>query len=158
MDTYKPSEHDKWMLKLKWQLRRESRFAEEIINGEHQCPEGAMGTPSISTTQDTGAPGDADSFQLARLSRSQYPLMSDTDSKGSSDSSEEEEGLGTEQQAPGLQELTSAELAEAMEIHLEMLAKIAYDEGMGEAQRRATRPAPSATAASGWLKIHAIKK
>ena len=30
-----------------------------------------------------------------------------------------------------------------------MLAKIAYDEGMGEAQRRATRPAPSATAASG---------
>jgi hypothetical protein len=60
VDTYKPSEHDKWMLKLKWQLRRESRFAEEIINGEHQCPEGAMGTPSISTTQDTGAPGDAD--------------------------------------------------------------------------------------------------
>ena len=41
VDIYKPSEHDEWMLKLKWQLRRESRFAEEILNGEHQCPEGA---------------------------------------------------------------------------------------------------------------------
>ena len=58
--TYRPAAHDDYMLELKWILRKESRFAEEIVNGEHMCPGGASGTPSIAYDAD----GDAQEFQL----------------------------------------------------------------------------------------------
>ena len=78
--------------------------------------------------------------------------MSDTDFRGSSDSSGEAESFGAEQQVPDLQRLASAERAEAMEMHLEMLAKVAYDKRKGEAQRRAIKPARNASAASSGSK------
>ena len=125
LGAYKPKEHDLWMLKLNWNLRKKSRFAEEIVKGEHQCPEGAGGTPSVSATLETG--GDQEAFQLSRLSRSYHPYLDKTDSSNSSESEDSGDG---EHHGEASSHLEADELSEAMELHMEMLAQVAYQEGL----------------------------
>lgn len=114
--TYRPAAHDDYMLELKWILRKESRFAEEIVNGEHMCPGGASGTPSIAYDAD----GDAQEFQLPRLTRSPHPHKRQPIADESSDTEDD-------QQMPD--ELDEDELSEVMELHLQQLVRMAYEEG-----------------------------
>ena len=97
--AYHPDQHDKWLHGLKMRLRKDSRFAEQAINGEHTRPDGAA--DALRAGRESGG------FNIDRLSQSNLLCLSEGESSADSSHTDEE-------QAPRIEELDQSDLEEAI--------------------------------------------